>query len=217
MNILPVISVHPFEYTGYSNQYRLRFPCSFEYFYFMHPLPAWFSKCLQSNHLLLWLRNVTKVVYKAQETSSGFGVSRWQLRIINLKSHAGFGDQTHDFINVCHGTNRLKSPNLFRCCLDRNWFIPLNSLVSLSIHFLFLPKYYSCELYKLIHNINISLTVSMFFSGVVSWVLHQEHWANQNSCYSGKDIFEDFIPSIAQFESRQRTSITPYRSPFVIW
>lgn len=92
-------------------------------------------------------------------------MSRWQLRIINLKSHAGFGDQTHDFINVCHGTNRLKSPNLFRCCLDRNWFIPLNSLVSLSIHFLFLPKYYSCELYKLIHNKYFSHCVHVFFWG----------------------------------------------------
>lgn len=168
MNVLPVISVHPFEYTGYSNQYGLCCPCSFEYFYFMHPLPAWFSKCLQSNHLQLWLRNVTKVVYKAQETSSGFGVSRWQLRIINLKSHCGFGDQTHDFINVCHGTNRLKSPNLFRCCLDRNWFIPLSSLVSPSIHFLFLPKYHSCELYKLLHKYFSHCVHDFFWGSVLS-------------------------------------------------
>lgn len=148
-----------------------------------------------------------KAVCKAQEVCSGFGMSKCQLRIttkseVTFKSPSSSDSWFYQSLSWPSIAVRMKSPTLYSCCLYRSCFIPLDSLVSLSILFLSLPKDSSCELYKLLHEY-FSHQFHVF-SGVVSQVLHQWCLASPHSSHSGKDTFEDCIPSITLFQSRQR-------------
>lgn len=117
---------------------------SFEYFCFLHPLLPWFYKCLQSNYPQLYLRHIKKAVCKAQEVCSGFGLSKCWLRIIKFevtfKSSSSSDSWFYQSLSWLSITDRMESPTLFSCCLHRSCFIPLNSLISLSILFPAFPK-----------------------------------------------------------------------------
>lgn len=204
VNVLPMISSSPL--------WMLVIPSSI-----IHLVSTVSASCIPPQHdfrsvckvsiLKLCLRHVEKAVCKAQEICSGFGVSKCQLRKITKfkspSSHQAAQDSWfYQYLSWNSITDRMESPTLFSCCFHRSCFIPLNSLVSLFILFLSLPKDLSCELYKLLRN-NFSHQFHVF-SGAISWVLHQWCLASPNSYRSGKDLFEDCIPSITLFQSRQR-------------
>lgn len=136
---------------------------------------------------------------KVQEVSSGLGVSKYQLKII-IKLEITFKSPSTMILCLCHSTPWLSEWGVQLYSVAA--FIPLNSSVFLSILFLSLHKDSLPEHCNLLHEY-FSHQLQCF-AIVVSWVPHQQCLASPGSCHSGKDTFEDCLPSITQFQSRQR-------------
>lgn len=156
-----------FQFTLLNSCYsKLHYPFSFEYVCFLHLLLTWYYKCLQNKYSQLCLRHVKKVMCKVQEVSSGFWLSKYQLRIITkleatFKSPSSINPWFYVSVMALHHW-QLNSAAAF---------IPLNSLVSLSILLLSLHK---DPLPKCLYLLHTYFSHQLqHFAGIISWVLHQ--------------------------------------------
>lgn len=159
------------------------------------------ASCISSSHdfinvckisTLSCVWDVKKEMCKVQEVSSGFWVTQYHLRIITKLEVTLKSPSTRDFMSL--SWHSITDSGWGFLLYSASAFIPLNSLVSLSILFLSIHKDSLPECYNFLHE-HFSHHLQ-HFAGVISRVLHQQCLASPSSCHLGKDTFEDCFLSV---------------------